>query len=169
MPLLGATEAMDYFYCSHQSLIVSFVEPTTFCQVHGKLMACWLLHYSFCVLFITTGFAFQMILMGFCTLWLLFVFHLFLKVVYPLRSQDVLNRHGTKIHIAEILFVLFASTITPIVTLTTDGFYISNFPPNQCYSDASVLFHGVLLPSMLIAIVGISVILLTILSVHRVS
>ena len=121
------------------------------------------------MLFITSGVAFQMILMGFCTLWLLFVFHLFVKVVYPVRSQDVLNRHGTKIHIAEILFVLFASMITPIVTLATDGFFISTFPPNQCYSNASILFHGVLLPTMLITIVGISVILLTVLSVHRVS
>jgi len=121
-----------------------------------------------CCLF-TTGVAFQVLSTGFCMLWFLFIFHLFLKVVFPLRSEELLNHHGTKVHIAEILLVLFISMITPIVILATDGFFISTFPPNMCFSDASILFHGVILPSMLIIIVGISLILITVLSVHRVS
>ena len=101
--------------------------------------------------------------------WLLFIFHLFLKVVFPMPSQNLFKNHGTKLYVAEVLLGLVTSLITPIVTITTDDFFIARFPPTQCFSDASIQFHGVILPAMLITIVGISLILITVLAVHRVS
>ena len=101
--------------------------------------------------------------------WLLFIFHLFLKVVFPIASQNLFKNHGTKLYIVEVLLTLFTSLITPTVTIATDGFFIASFPPIQCFSDASIQFHGVILPAILITIVGISLILITCLAVHRVS
>ncbi|XP_065891155.1 uncharacterized protein [Dysidea avara] len=147
IPILGGNEAIDYFFCSHRSVVVSFVESTAFCQIYG--------------------FAIQATLMGFVVVWLLFIFHLFLKVVFPIASQNLFKNHGTKLYIVEVLLTLFTSLITPTVTIATDGFFIASFPPIQCFSDASIQFHGVILPAILITIVGISLILITCLAVHR--
>ncbi|XP_065891161.1 uncharacterized protein [Dysidea avara] len=35
IPILGGNDAIDYFFCSHSSVVVSFVESTAFCQIYG--------------------------------------------------------------------------------------------------------------------------------------
>ena len=128
-----------------------------------------MLQVTLCIVYLFTGFAIQATLMGFVVIWLLFIFHLFLKIVFPIASQNLFKNHGTKLYIAEVLLTLVVSLITPIVTIAKGGFFIASFPPIQCFSNASIQFHGVILPGMLITIVGISLILITVLAVHRVS
>ena len=165
IPLLGGKYSIDYFFCSHKTLLVSFVEATAYCSLYGEGFSV----IAIVIMLLFTGIDFQSGLVAFSVLWVLFIIHLFIKVVFPVTSQNILKYHGTKIHIAEVLLTVVACSIPPAVSFSTDGYFISSFPPTQCYSNVSVLFHGAILPSMLISIFGISLILITILSVHRVS
>ena len=167
IPIVGGSDAIDYFFCSDPTVIVSFFESTAYCQIYGKVIEC--VGCALCIAYLFTGFAIQATLMGFVVVWLLFIFHLFLKIVFPIASQNLFKNHGTKLYIAEIILGLVTSLITPIAAIATDGFFITSYPPVQCLSNPSIQFHGVILPAILITIVGISLILITVLTVHRVS
>ena len=94
-----------------------------------------------------------------------------MKIVDPLKSW-IINRpeHTTKVHITEVTLVILIGLIVPIITITTtDGYSIGVFPPSQCFSDPEVFFHGIMLPTIVMCIVGISLVLFTFLHIHRVS
>ena len=117
------------------------------------------------------GFVFDAAIMMFTEFWLLFVFHLFMKIVDPLKSW-IINRpeHTTKVYITEVTLVIFIGLIVPTITITaTDGYRIAIFPPSQCFSDPEIFFHGIMLPTIIMCIIGISLILSTFLHIHRVS
>ena len=103
--------------------------------------------------------------------WLLFVFHLFMKIVDPLKTW-IINKqeYARRIYIIEVVAVFFFALITPITTVAaTDGYHLINFPPRVCASEAKVFFHGILLPSITMCTIGICLILVTFFHVHRVS
>ena len=108
--------------------------------------------------------------MMFTEFWLLFVFHLFMKIVDPLKSW-IINRpeHTTKVYITEVTLVILIGLIVPTITITaTDGYRIALFPPSQCFSDPEIFFHGIMLTTIIMCIRGISLILSTFLHIHRV-
>ena len=122
-------------------------------------------------IFSITGFYFDAGILMYSQFWLLFVFHLFMKVVDPLNTW-IINKqeYVRKIHIIEVVIVFIFALTTPIITVAaTDGYHIGIFPPRACHSDPEVLFHGILLPSIILCIIGICLILVTFFHIHRVS
>ena len=94
-----------------------------------------------------------------------------MKVVDPLRTW-IINKeeYARRIHIIGVVAIFSFGLITPITTVAaTDGYHIGDFPPDQCYSDAIVFFHGILLPNIIICVIGIILIVITFFYVHRVS
>ena len=121
--------------------------------------------------FYIVGFCLDAAILMYTQFWLLFVFHLFMKVVDPLKTW-IINKqeYARRIHIIEVMGVLFFGLITPITTVAaTDGYHIGDFPPDQCYSDSKVFFHGILLPNIIMCIIGICLIMTTFFHIHRVS
>lgn len=103
--------------------------------------------------------------------WLLYVFHLFMKIIDPLKTW-IINKqeYARRIHIIEVVAVFFFGLLTPITTVAaTDGYHIATFPPRGCFSDAEVVFHGTVLPIIMMCIVGICLILITFFHIHKVS
>lgn len=155
--------------CSHDNLFVAINEPTPFCQIQGDIEI--YRYHKLCTSYIHIGFLLQATSIIYTSLWLLFVFHMFAKIVDTNESWIVNNQHHTgKIHVIEVGTVLCLGFITPTITLTAlDGYSISDFPPVWCFSTTDIFFYGVILPSLIISVIGLSLILITILYIHRVS
>ena len=159
--------------CSHDNLFIATAEPTAFCQIQGMYVCTLLPMYlvnknSFYSL---PGFGLDAALLIYSQFWLLFVFHLFMKIVDPLKTW-IINKqeYARRTHIIEVVAVFFFGLITPITTIAaTDGYYIATFPPRGCFSEAKVFFHGILLPNLMMCMVGICLILVTLFHIHRVS
>lgn len=171
--LIGVFAALPLFWrkellCSDDNLFVAIAEPTTYCQMQGMYITGYIT-YTY-LLFSIVGFALDATIAIFTEFWFLFVFHLFMKVVDPLKSWTI-NRpeHTRKVHIIEVVSAIILGLIVPIINVATDGYTIGIFPPSQCFPKPEVFFHGVLLPAIIMCIVGISLILFTLLHIHRVS
>ena len=117
------------------------------------------------------GFVVNAAFLMYTQFWLLFVFHLFLKIVDPLKSWIInKQRYARRVHIIEVVAVCFFGLLTPITTIAaTDGYHIGTFPPRACVSAPEVIFHGTLLPYIMMCMVGICLILATFFHIHRVS
>ena len=117
-----------------------------------------------------TGFTFQAGFLIFSGFWLLFVAHLFLKLVYPLQLHNFDKyKHRTKIHILEIVAVLLIGLLIPSIVVGTSDYGIVNFPPTQCSADVEVTFYTLILPTIFIQGAGMMLILFSFVSIHRVS
>ena len=122
------------------------------------------------LLYLFTGFTFQAGFLIFSGFWLLFVTHLFLKLVYPLQLHNFDKyKHRTKIHILEIVAVLLIGLLIPSIVVGTSDYGIVNFPPTQCSADVEVTFYTLILPTIFIQGAGMMLILFSFVSIHRVS
>ena len=108
-----------------------------------------------------------MIFSGF---WLLFIIHLFLKLVFPIRARNLDHHpHRGKIHAAEIILIVLVGLLVPSIIVGTSKYNIANFPPTQCAGDADVSFYTLILPTIIVMATGVILILLTFTSIQRVS
>ena len=102
--------------------------------------------------------------------WLLFLAHLFLKLVFPIQFHNFDNyKHRTKVHIAEIVIVFLIGLLFASIVAGTSEYRIINFPPTQCATDVEVSFYTVIFPTVLIQGAGMMFILFSFVSIHRVS
>ena len=117
-----------------------------------------------------TGFVYQAGFLIFSGFWLLFIIHLFIKLVFPIRARNLDNhRHRRKIHVIEIVGIVLVGLFIPSVIVGTTKYNIGNFPPTQCSSNADVSFHTLILPTIIVMTTGVILILLSFMSIHRVS
>ena len=122
----------------------------------------------FCIF---TGFAFHVSTTLYTSLWLLFVFHLFARIV-DTNGCWIVNdqQHNGKMHVIEVATVLSLTLIVPIINVTAlDGYNISYLPSIWCFPTVEIFFHSIILPCLIISAIGLSLILLTFLKIHRVS
>ena len=119
-----------------------------------------------------TGFTLHVISVLYVSLWFLFVFHLFARSVDTNESWIVNDRqHTGKIHAIEVTTVLSLTLIVPIITITAlDGYNIRKlFSSHLVLSYQRNIFHSVILPCLIIPAIGLSLIFITFLKIHRVS
>ena len=116
------------------------------------------------------GFTYQAGTLIFSGFWLLFVAHLFLKLVFPLQFRKFdSSKYRTKVHILEIVIVLLLGILIPAIVVGTVEYNIVNFPPTQCSANVEVTFYTLILPTIFIQGTGMMLILFSFVSIHRVS
>ena len=128
--------------------------------------------YLLCTYFIClfAGFTFQAGILIFSGFWLLFIAHLFLKLVFPLQFRKFeTSKYRTKVHILEIVIVVLVGILIPAIVVGTVEYNVVNFPPTQCAANVEVTFYTLILPTILIQGTGIMLILFSFVSIHRVS
>jgi len=90
--------------------------------------------------------------------------------VFPIRARILdQHTHRSKIHAAEIIFIICVGLLVPSVIVGTTEYNIANFPPTQCAADSDVHFYTLILPTLLVMATGVILILLSFLSIHKVS
>ena len=157
--------------CSNDNLYIAINEATPFCQIQGSYVILSHVYFTKIILCIFAGFVVHVFTILYGSLWLLFVFHLFARIVDANGSWIVNDRqHTGKMHVIEVTTVLFLALIVPIITVTAlDGYNISYFPAFWCFPSTEILFHSVILPCIVVTVIGLSLILITFLKIHRVS
>ena len=64
-------------------------------------------------------------------------------------------RQKRKQHFYLILTVFILSLVGPVISITTDGYHIVDFPPTFCVSKPEILFYTVILPITVMSIISV--------------
>lgn len=168
-------------FCSDENLFLAISNPTAYCEIFGEFhkVCCMMkLFTTLCqwalsllvIIRLYAGFTYQAGLLIFSGFWLLFLAHLFLKLVFPIQFHKFdTSRYRTKVHILEIVIVLLIGILIPAIVVGTVEYSIVNFPPTVCAANVEVTFYTLILPTILIQGTGIMFILFSFVSIHRVS
>ena len=103
--------------------------------------------------------------------WILNILTLFWKVQFPFHARyyDSINR-TRYVHIGSVVIAFVFPVIAPVTVYTTDGFTITRFPPIVCVGrNADATFYTIVFPTTIVYAVGITVLLLILWRVRRVS
>ena len=102
-----------------------------------------------------TGFVAHFSFMFITLTWFLHLFHLFLAVAFPFWSEFLSEQKWKiRLHVLEVLGCVVASSIAPIVFVSTSKYTIARFPPMFVRPSRDVTFYSlVLLNAILVAIV----------------
>ena len=102
--------------------------------------------------------------------WILYIFHLVLKLVYPLKSAKLFDSdYKRAIFTVEVLSVLFIATVPSVVNAGLSKNRISTFPPTYCESYGAYHFYSVIIPIMTAVCVNALLMLVALYKVHVVS
>ena len=102
--------------------------------------------------------------------WLLYTFHLYLKVAQPEYSMlfDSLHR-DKKFYYFEIGGITIIGTVPYIILASLSEYQIVQFPPKFCALSAVGNFYGIVLPTLIVNCATVIILLLILYHVHIVS
>ena len=99
--------------------------------------------------------------------WICHVTTIFYQIKFPFHSKQLKKQR--MIHILVVLLAVVLPTIPVIVSFTTGGFVISNYPPLVCISKSSdAAYYTLALPISIIIAMGASLLFLLLLAVIKV-
>ena len=102
--------------------------------------------------------------------WLLYAFHLYIKVAQPQNSMLLDSWHCTiKFYYLEVGFVTIIGTVPYIVVAGLSEFDIAQFPPQFCTISVEGNFYGIVFPTVLVNGATVIILLLVLHHVHIVS
>ena len=102
--------------------------------------------------------------------WFLYVCHLALRMLFPLKSAKLFNSdYSRAIYIVEILTVLLIATIPSIVSAGLSKYKISTFPPTMCRSDGEFHLYDTVIPVMSTSCFTMILMILVLYKIHLVS
>jgi len=115
------------------------------------------------VIFLFSGFIYQAGFLIFSGFWLLYVVHLSINLMFPIRAYH-LNRYK---HFGKIIFIICVGLLVPSIIVGTTRYHITGFPPTQCSADADVFFYTLILPTIFVMATGVILISLSFMSIRR--
>ena len=102
--------------------------------------------------------------------WLLYAFHLYMKVAYPDYSMLFDSWHRTKkFYYWEVGFFTLIGTVPYIILAGMSEFHIAQSPPLYCALGAEQNFYGIIFPTIVINCTTVIILLLVLYHVHIVS
>ena len=102
--------------------------------------------------------------------WLLYAFHLYMKVAHPDYSMLLDSWHRTKkFYYFEIGFFTLIGTLPYLILASLSEFQIVQFPPLFCALSAEGNFYGIVLPTIVINCTTLIILLLVLYHIHMVS
>ena len=125
--------------------------------------------YIHITLHISVGFLNSTITRLYGYFWLLYICHLTLKILYPLKSASLLSDHKRVVYFAEILIGILIATVPSIVNTVLSNYAIIRFPPVQCGNSNGTQFYALILPTMTTVCVTGILMSLTLYKIHVVS
>ena len=100
---------------------------------------------------------------------LFYVFHLFLGVVFPIKTSFLHEKKWKlKLHVIEGLSIAILSTLAPVVYISTSGYTIAELPTEVGQPTITVAFYTLVLPVCIVLAVGTNLTLYTFYHIHKV-
>ena len=104
------------------------------------------------------------------TYWLLYAFHLYMKVAHPDYSMLFDSWHRTKkFYYFEIGFFTLIGTLPYLILASLSEFGLAYFPPSFCALSAEGNFYGIVLPTVIVNCTTLIILLLVLYHIHMVS
>ena len=101
--------------------------------------------------------------------WLLYAFHLYMKVAHPYYSILFDGWHRTKkFYYFEIVFFTLIGTLPYLILASLSEFRIVYFPPVFCALSAEGNFYGAIFPTIVVNCTTLIILLLVLYHVHMV-
>ncbi|XP_065891009.1 uncharacterized protein [Dysidea avara] len=133
--------------CTDKFLTDVLMDSTAYCQISG---------------FVATS-----TVVLYCAFWCLYIFHLLLKLVFPIWSKVVYNSvHSIKIHIIEVTCVFIVGTVPYIVFASASKNRIGSFPPRGCSGDAVYSFYSLVVPTVILSCSSLVMMLVILYNIH---
>ncbi|XP_065890577.1 uncharacterized protein [Dysidea avara] len=103
----------------------------------------------------------------YCMFLLVYVFHLSLRLLYPVKSRQLdQSEYSRKIHIVEFMCVFIVGTVPYLVLAATSKFQITVFPPLRCGVTAAYNFYGVIVPTIFLGCTSLILMLIVLYKIH---
>ena len=100
--------------------------------------------------------------------WLLYAFHLYVKLAYPFSMLFDSWHRTKKFCYFEIGFFTFIGTLPYIVLASLSEFGITHFPPVLCAIRFEGSFYGIVLPTVVVDCTTLIILLLILYHIHMV-
>ena len=102
--------------------------------------------------------------------WLMYAFHLYMKIAQPQYSILLDSWNSTKkFYYFEVGFFTIIGTLPYIILAGLSEYKISQFPPLGCGCSAAGNFYGIVLPTLMVNCSTMIILLLVLYHVHIVS
>ena len=102
--------------------------------------------------------------------WLLYAFHLYMKVARPQYSMLLDSWHCTKkFYYFEVGLFTAIGTVPYMVLAGLSKFEITHFPPTFCFLNSTGSFYGFILPTIIVNCATMIILLLVLYHVNTVS
>ena len=101
---------------------------------------------------------------------LVYVFHLSLRLLYPVKSRKLdQSEYSGKIHIVEVACVFIVGTVPYLALAAASKFQIGVFPALLCVVTASYNFYGSIVPTIFLGCISLILMSLVLYKIHIVS
>ena len=174
-------------FCSKDSVIDAYENPTAYCQLSGKLLwptstffiiVCSYHRYHtkginlaylilVCVFYL--GFVIHTCILMMHFFWIMHLFHMFTRLAFPMQSRNFdqsTYRHW--IHIGEVGGGIIVAVIPPIGVAAASEYNVSSFPANYCVPEPRVAYYTELLPINIVLAIGVCFIVTIFWMLHQV-
>ena len=100
--------------------------------------------------------------------WMLNIFHIFLRVTFPLQTKYIIEKRLSLFHVLEVTGSFVLCSLAPIVYLSTSQYQVTRFPPLLCVPTEKFYFYTLSLPLSLTLSIGINLLIVTLWNIHKV-
>ena len=101
--------------------------------------------------------------------WFLHLFHLFMGVVFPFRSQFLKEKKWKiRLHVVEVFGAVILCGLAPTIFVSVSEYTLGRFPPLFALPSREKAFYTMQVPLAIILAVGVNLTFYTFLSIHKV-
>lgn len=101
--------------------------------------------------------------------WLLYVFHLTLKLVFPMAAYKIFHSDYRRVvSSAEVLVVCFIAAVPSVIGAGLSKYNITTHPPIFCGTDRRYQFFTVAVPILIVACISLNLMLIVLYKLHKV-
>ena len=96
--------------------------------------------------------------------------HLFFAIAFPLKAKHFMTDYSRIAHIIEMTIIIVLGSIPGVIIVSTSEYQIDGFLPDLCVpSSRNVLFYTILLPIVISATIGLTILFTAFWILRRVS
>ena len=128
------------------------------------------IHLILCLFIIITGFVTHFFFLCGTVIWILYLFHLFLVVSFPIWSKFLSEQKWKiRLHVVEVIGSLVLCSIAPTVCISLSEYTIFRYPPLFVRPSGDAAFYSVVLPNAILTAIGVDITIYSLYSIRKVN
>jgi len=136
------------------------------CIIYRYIRVC-IMHITFYLYHL--GFVNHLFLVLMMVFWMLNIFHIFLRVTFPLQTKYYIEKRLSLLHVIEVAGSFILCSVAPIIYVSTSQYEMTRFPPLLCVPTEEFYFYTLSLPLCFTLTIGINLLIVTLWKIHQAS